>query len=89
MLNKIRKLKCPEIYERLMINSDGSITFCCGDQSGCYHIGNILDDDPIKLYNSKYYIHYRELMKKGKILNLELCKNCSVVYSIATREINK
>lgn len=84
LLSKIRKLKCPEIYERLMINSDGSICFCCGDQLGHYNIGNVLDDDLIKLYNSKYYIHYRELIEKGEILNLELCKNCSVVYSIAT-----
>jgi len=89
LLNKIKEIKCPEIYERLMINSDGSISFCCGDQFEHYYIGNVLDDDPIKLYNSKYYIHYRELMDKGEILNLELCKNCSIVYSIVTREINK
>ena len=69
-----------------MIGSDGSICFCCGDQFEHYNIGNVLDDDPIKLYNSKYYIHYRESMRKGEILNLELCKNCSVPYSIATRE---
>lgn len=89
LLSKIRKLKCPEIYERLMINSDGSISFCCGDQFGHYYVGNVLDNDPIKLYNSKRYTHYRELMEKGEILNLELCKNCSIVYSIITREKNE
>ena len=89
LLNKIRKLRCPEIYERLMINSDGFLALCCGDQFGHYNIGNVLDDDPIELFNSKYFTQYRETMKKGEILNLELCKNCSVVYSIATREINK
>jgi len=85
LLEKIKKLKCPEIYERIMINSDGSISFCCGDQFGHYQIGNVFGDDPIKLYNSKYYIHYRRLMEKGKILELELCKNCSIPYSIATK----
>lgn len=86
LLNRIRKLKCPVINERLMINSDGSVCFCCGDQFGHYDIGNVLDNDPIKLYNSKYYIHYRESMRKGEILNLELCKNCSIPHSIATKE---
>jgi len=89
LLNKIRGLKCPEIYERLVIFSDGSLALCCFDQFGRYEIGNILDEDPVKLYNSKYFIHYRELMRKGEIQNLELCKNCPIVYSIATRQINK
>ena len=72
-----------------MIFSDGSLALCCCDQFGHYDIGNVLDDDPIELFNSKYFTQYREKMKKGKILNLELCKNCSVVYSITTREINE
>ena len=89
LLNKIGKLKCPEIYERLMIGSDGSVSLCCGDQFGHYDIGNILEEDLMKLYNSENFIYYRELMSKGRILDLELCKNCLVVYSIATRNINK
>lgn len=87
--NKIKKIECPEINERMMINSDGTISFCCGDQFGHYRIGNVLNDDPIKLYNSKYYVQYRELMRRGEILSLDLCKNCSVVYSIATKQVNK
>ena len=88
ILSKMKGLKCPEIYERFMIGSDGSISFCCGDQFGYYHIGNILNDDLAKLYNSPRYVEYREAMNQGRILNLELCKNCSVAYSIATRRIN-
>ncbi len=84
---KSRKLKCPEIYERLDIASDGSLHFCCGDQFGHYHIGNILEDDLVELYNSPHFVAYREAMERGNILDLELCKNCSVAYSIATREI--
>jgi MoaA/NifB/PqqE/SkfB family radical SAM enzyme len=88
LLDKTKKLKCPEIYDRLLIQSDGLVNFCCGDQFGHYHIGNVLEEDPVKLYNSKHYIHYREQIEKGNILKLELCKNCSVAYSIATRKIN-
>ena len=84
MLEFIRKLECPEIFERLMIFSDGSLGLCCGDQFGLSNLGNVLDDDPIELYNSKFFNHYREIMRKGEILNLEFCKNCSIPYSIAT-----
>lgn len=86
---KRRKLRCSEIYERLLINSDGSISFCCGDQFGQYQIGNIFDDDPIKLYNSPYYVSYREAIDRGEMSSLELCKKCTVAYTIVTKEINK
>lgn len=89
MLNKMKGLKCPEIYERCMIGSDGSIVFCCGDQFGFYNIGNIFEDGLIQLYNSPRYVEYREAMNQGRILDLELCKNCSVAYSIATRAIKQ
>jgi len=91
MLDRIRrgKLKCNEIYENLLIAWDGSIKFCCGDQFGRYYIGNILYDDLAKLYNSRQYIDYRRMMEEGKILNLEFCRNCSVPYSVVTKEVHR
>jgi len=77
-------LKCPEVFNRMIIFSDGSIGLCCGDQFGHYDIGNILESDPIELYNHKLFQHYREEMIQGNISNLELCKSCTVAHSIAT-----
>lgn len=80
--------KCDQLYDRLTIFSDGSLGLCCGDQLGRNKIGNILDNDPIILYNeSKIFNKYRKKMESGKILELELCRQCSVPYSVTTKEI--
>jgi sulfatase maturation enzyme AslB (radical SAM superfamily) len=81
-----KKIKCSEVYKRMIIFSDGSIGLCCGDQFGHYDIGNILNSDPVKLYNSSLFRHYRKEMDKGNILNLELCRDCMVAYSINNSE---
>jgi MoaA/NifB/PqqE/SkfB family radical SAM enzyme len=72
---------CGEIY-KFKIFSDGEIGFCCGDQFGEIHIGNILYEDPIELYNHALFKHYREEIKKGNISNLKLCENCTVATSV-------
>jgi len=79
----LKNLKCPEIYKRMIIFSDGNVGLCCADQFGHYDIGNIIDTDPVELYNNKLFTHYREEMNKGNIFDLELCKNCTVAYSTA------
>ncbi len=83
-----KKLKCSEVYERLDIASDGSINFCCGDQFGKIRVGNILAGNLPELYNSETHRQYRAAMEEGRIFDLELCKNCSVACSIATRAIH-
>ena len=79
--------KCNQIYERLQIFSDGSVGLCCGDVLGRINIGNVLYDDPIKLYNSGHFAKYREYMENGKILDLKLCKECTVPYSTTNKNI--
>lgn len=77
---------CSEVYKRMIIFSDGSMGLCCGDQFGHYNVGNILDEDPLVLYNGPVFTEYREEMKKGNISKLELCKNCTVARSIANKK---
>jgi hypothetical protein len=79
------KIHCPEIY-KLKIFSDGEMGFCCGDQFGDIHIGNILDENVIELYNHALFRHYRDEISKGNILDLELCRNCSVATSTQQSE---
>lgn len=72
---------CSEVFNRMIIFSDGNVGLCCADQFGHYNIGSILETDPIELYNHELFKHYRNEMKKGNILDLELCKDCTVAYS--------
>ena len=82
-------MKCYQLYDRLTILSDGSLGLCCGDQLGKYKIGSVLNEDPVVLYNhSEIFSKYREKIENGKISELELCRGCSVPYSVSTKEIH-
>jgi sulfatase maturation enzyme AslB (radical SAM superfamily) len=83
---KSENLKCTEVYKRMIIFSDGSVGLCCGDQFGHYDIGNILMDNPVKLYNHAIFKYYRKEMDKGNISKLDLCKDCTVAHSIKNSE---
>jgi len=86
----IMGMKCKEVYDKIIVFSDGGIGLCCGDQFGKYENGNIFGNNPIELYNRGNFIHYRKEMEKGNILELELCSKCSVAHSILKkREISK
>jgi len=79
-------VKCNEVYNRMIIFSDGTIGLCCGDQFGHYQIGSILENDPVELYNHSIFKYYRENINTGNIFELELCKSCTVMYSIMNRK---
>ena len=50
-------------------------------------MGNIFTHDFVEAYNSGPYARYRAAMDRGEILSLELCKNCSIARTIATKVI--
>jgi hypothetical protein len=77
---------CEDVFNRMMIYSNGEIGLCCADDNGYFRIGNLLKNDPIKLYNSKIFYFYREMMEKGKISQLEHCKNCNMPNCRLTKD---
>lgn len=59
--------------QRCFILSNGTICICCYDIKGEYKMGNIFEDDFLKVWQSKRYINMRRLMEKRK---LPLCNKC-------------
>jgi hypothetical protein len=74
--NDNQRLICQDIFERLIIYANGDIGFCCIDDNGFFKLGIALDDDPIHIFNSPPFTHYRTMMNNGKINELEHCQNC-------------
>lgn len=85
-IKPVEIVRCNEVYDRMIIFSDGTIGLCCGDQFGHYQIGSILNNDPVELYNHSIFKHYREEINSGNIFELKLCKSCTVMYSIMNRK---
>ena len=67
-----KELICHDIFEKMVIYTNGNVGLCCIDANGFYDIGNVIDNDPIEIYNSQIFKHHRNLMKEGKFLNLNI-----------------
>ena len=77
---------CEEVFKRMWIYSNGEVALCCGDSSGFYKMGNVIDQDPIEIYNNEVFEHYRRLMLEGRLFELKHCGRCTIPRS---RELHK
>ncbi len=77
---------CQDVFERMWIYSNGDVGLCCADDNGFYKLGNVIDSDPIELYNNEIFNHYRKMMTEGRTLELEHCKTCTIPRSRALKK---
>ena len=75
------KLRCEDVYSRMIIYSNGDVALCCADYNGFYALGNLLTDDPIEIYNNAIFTRFRRMMNDGKLYELKECKLCSIPIS--------
>ena len=76
---------CEDVFERMIICSNGDVALCTADDNGFFELGNVIDSDPLEVYNSEIFTHYREMMLKGRTLELEHCKDCTIPRSRALK----
>ncbi len=73
---------CPDFLTKQYIFADGSAAFCCADCNGTFKdLGNAAFNDPIEIYNKAVFKKYRQYMQKGRINELDLCRECSIPMS--------
>jgi organic radical activating enzyme len=86
-MDKIQQeFKCEDLFSRVLIYVDGSLGLCCADDNGYFDIGNILNSDPIELFNNEIFSYYRKMMNDGKVSELEHCKHCTIPRSRYLKE---
>ncbi len=78
---------CKEVFERMFIYSNGEVPLCCSDDNGDFKQGNILDEDPLKIFNNENFNHYRTMMLEGRIKELKYCANCSIARSYFLKKL--
>lgn len=77
---------CQDVFERMIIYSNGEVALCCADDNGFYKMRNVIDSDPVRIYNDEIFNNYREMMLDGRILELEHCKTCTIPRSRALKK---
>ena len=76
---------CQDVFERMLIYSNGEVALCCAYDNGFFKMGNVVDSEPIEIFNNEIFTHYRKMMLKGKILELKHCETCSIPRSRALK----
>jgi hypothetical protein len=79
-------MTCSDLYERFFVYVDGGVGLCCADQQGWFNLGNVLDEDPVVIFNRGKFAEHRQAMEEGRIATLEHCSNCSLIMSRLERQ---
>ena len=69
---------CEDMYERMIIFSDGEVSHCDADYNGFFPHGNVFQKHFLEIYNNAVFNKYRAYMEKGKICELKHCSNCTI-----------
>ena len=84
----IEKQPCYMIFDILYILSDGRITICSEDwYNANYSFGNAADSSPIDIFNCDDFNKIRQIHQAGKKNTLDICRECTVLYSIISKEV--
>jgi len=78
---------CKELFQRMIVTSEGNVNLCCGDGSETIKMGNVLNQDPIEIYNNPIFTKYREYFVAGRKQELDICKNCTAPRSHKLKEV--
>ena len=68
--------ECPEVYDKLSINWDGTVTACCGDSDNLMLVGDINKQSLAEVWKSDQLNEYRRILADMRHDELDLCKNC-------------
>lgn len=79
--------ECPEVYDKMSIFWDGTISACCGDADKHMLIGSLDDQSMEEIWVSKKMDFYRRTLAEMRHDDLPLCKNCYDYQSLSSKGI--
>jgi radical SAM protein with 4Fe4S-binding SPASM domain len=79
--------RCNQPWQRMIIARDGKVFPCCSDWDRRYEIGDANTTDLKDIWKGKRMNALREVNRRGKLDNFDLCKDCFVTSSYAWRKM--
>ncbi len=67
---------CPEVFSKLSVDFDGTITACCSDYDRFMSLGNIKEMTLQEAWKGKKLAAIREMLVEGKSQEMPLCSHC-------------
>ena len=68
--------ECPEVYDKLSINWDGTVSACCGDSDNIMLVGDIRTQTIAEIWRSETLESHRAVLARHGHDELPLCRNC-------------
>jgi MoaA/NifB/PqqE/SkfB family radical SAM enzyme len=68
--------ECPEVYDKLSLNWDGTVSACCADSDNKMVIGDFRTASLADIWHAPVMERYREVLARGGHDELDLCKTC-------------
>ena len=79
---RIERLACHQVFDRLIILNDGRVPLCCEDTPfATVEMGNVKDTSPIEIFNGKKFERIRKIHESGEKCRIPLCDECTMLYS--------
>jgi len=76
---------CPDIFSRFSVFTSGDVALCSADQAQYYKLGNVIESDPIEIYNNEVFTYYREKWINKQYMDLPYCNTCTIALSRASK----
>ncbi len=77
---------CAQLWQRMFVLQDGTITPCCGDLDAQEVLGNAWTDSLHKVWLGARLTHLRELHWIGRYKEMKICQTCTLPYTVAAIE---
>jgi len=69
-------IQCPEVFGKLSVNWDGTVSACCGDYDNMMLVGDVKRTSLKRIWQSRKMRRYQKMLREMKHSELPLCKNC-------------
>jgi len=70
---------CPQIYQRMVIGSDGLVMLCANDELGAHIIGDVNKQTVYEIWHGEELEKVRQIHKRrAGVKELEVCRRCSL-----------
>ena len=67
---------CPEVFDKLSINWDGTVSACCSDYDNKMIVGDLRKNSLKEIWLSEKMKIYRTILAERRYDAIDLCKNC-------------
>jgi MoaA/NifB/PqqE/SkfB family radical SAM enzyme len=69
--------ECPEVFDKLSINFDGSVSACCGDYDNFTLVGNAYDNSLKEIWDGEPLAKFRKMVLEYRHGENYLCSRCA------------